>query len=90
MKEHLWVTQCCRYKTPLLSEIDKIGIIPDKSCKAGQQVPAGLPLDRDSAEGAARALSHDGCIIQAEEGLADSLTDPERLIWHPVTGTWSP
>lgn len=75
---HMAIQLCdqCRYTTPLFSEIDKIGVIPDASCKTGQQVPPGLPFDQEQTERMLQALSHDGCIIQAEESIDALLGNP--------------
>jgi hypothetical protein len=39
----------CRYKTPNFTDIDQVGIKPDQVCRVGQDLPAGLPLDPETA-----------------------------------------
>jgi len=70
------VRRVCRYKTPNFSDIDQVGIKPDKSCMIGQSVPTGMPLDPETAFRVAQQLAKDSCVIAAEVRLTLTFTPP--------------
>ena len=85
---HSLPCSCCRYKTPLFRDIDTVGIKPDLSCRLGQDLPAGLPLDPEAALQLAQQIAQDSCVLAAEEQLEANIANPERLVWQAATHTW--
>ena len=77
-----------RYKTPLFRDIDQVGIRPDQLCRLGQELPAGLPLDPETALQMAQQIAQDSCVLAAEERLEASLAHPQGLAWQASTHTW--
>ncbi|KAK9826495.1 hypothetical protein WJX81_006338 [Elliptochloris bilobata] len=61
----LFVT-VAKYRTPLLTEIDQVGIRPDASCALGPQAPAGMPVSSGAASTVAASLADDACMAVAE------------------------
>lgn len=55
-----------RYRTPLLTEIDQVGIRPDASCALGPQAPAGMPVSMGAASTITASLADDACMAVAE------------------------
>ena len=62
-----------RYRTPLLTEIDQVGIHPDASCALGPQAPAGMPVSSGAASTVAASLIDDACMAVAEALIESKL-----------------
>lgn len=66
-----------RYRTPNMSDIDKVGIQPDSACSLGgpesEQIAAGVPVDRKTADTMLAALQADSCVLTAEALLEPKL-----------------
>lgn len=84
----LFVT-VARYKTPNFTDIDQVGIKPDQVCRVGQDLPAGLPLDPETAFRVAQQLSMDSCVLAAEAQLEADLVRPQETQFQPDTHTWN-
>lgn len=62
----------CRYKTPDLHDIDKVGIQPDRSCSVpGQEAVSVPPPQRLSI--LASDLDQDSCLLAAKAILKDQM-----------------
>ena len=79
-----------RYKTPLNSEIDKVGIQPDRACTLGapgevsSQGLSGLPIGSGAMQAVAAQLQTDSCILTAERILGPQLAavQPQLVVAH--------
>lgn len=52
-------------------------------------MPAGLPLDPETALLMAQQIAQDSCVLAAEERLEADIAHPEGLAWQAGTHTWN-
>ncbi|GAB4819205.1 hypothetical protein N2152v2_006251 [Parachlorella kessleri] len=73
----LFVT-VAKYMTPAGSEIDKIGVLPDKACSPQPNGPAavpGIPVGPGASERVLEELGVDDCVLSAQSLLEHQVDD---------------